>query len=787
VVCGNNINIDIDCSAVGQSVQTGTGGVSITSPGSGYVVGDTLNFAGGGGLSATGTVTSVGTAGDVTGVNVTAGGSGYTAPVAVTITSAAGTGFTGIATVTGPVNVQSAIGPSDGVGPGLVINANLILGNAAEAGAGGGISFNGANGSDVISFPTDASQWNNVKVTNNIISNNVCGWDGCGISLKDSLAVDIINNTIVNNASTASAGVLFTTLGAPLASQPPPSTSTGPGTPNCTNGASTASCPQPAGVGVIQNSAILASNTPTTVTCPPGHFAPGTTATGTSANPPTCAKVSYPKLENNIIYHNATYYVGVGPLTNQYQQATISLYNGFTTTLAPTQSTTGQCVAATYWDLGVRGDSTQGAAATGNPRLNPVNTILSSTSGYSGGNSTGNPGFIGSYCDGSRTPPEAAATQAPGVAFGWNVPPGIADATVPNPIFNLTPAATVDEGNNWVNMRYGPLSLTNPSTIGGANGNYGGGLPLGNYAITSASAARNMVNGCGNQGSNACNDAPYYDFFNTIRRQDPTSGDALDAGAVEFVPAGTPASAIGNGAQFTVSPALVDFPFVPLHSPLSQDQDVLVTNTGSVPVTTNVALVNSAFNNYVLTPAPDGGCAGVTLALGQSCMVNVSFQPENPSNTGVRNGSMTVNGGGVTQTIPLNGHITVGTITRQSLIPNGTLNPTPAATTAVTGTITLSNTENPVTDPDAGPWVLTAAPSFTQTGTGTVTLGGTCTAGVSVFPGQTCTITVTYTAPAAPAGPNSSITVFFAQGTVLGTISQGWTAPFTVQANIPAN
>jgi hypothetical protein len=30
------------------------------------------------------------------------------------------------------------------------------------------------------------------------------------------------------------------------------------------------------------------------------------------------------------------------------------------------------------------------------------------------------------------------------------VRPGIADATVPNPLFNLTRAPTVDEGNNFV-------------------------------------------------------------------------------------------------------------------------------------------------------------------------------------------------------------------------------------------------------------------------------------------------------------------------------------------------
>ena len=33
---------------------------------------------------------------------------------------------------------------------------------------------------------------------------------------------------------------------------------------------------------------------------------------------------------------------------------------------------------------------------------------------------------------------------------------------MPTPVFNLTPAATVDEGNNWINISWGPLALTHP-------------------------------------------------------------------------------------------------------------------------------------------------------------------------------------------------------------------------------------------------------------------------------------------------------------------------------------
>ena len=51
--------------------------------------------------------------------------------------------------------VPTSVGPSDGVGPLLTINANLIMGNAAESGSGGGIAMQNVNGSDVVSFPTN--------------------------------------------------------------------------------------------------------------------------------------------------------------------------------------------------------------------------------------------------------------------------------------------------------------------------------------------------------------------------------------------------------------------------------------------------------------------------------------------------------------------------------------------------------------------------------------------------------------------------------------------------------
>jgi hypothetical protein len=421
-------------------------------------------------------------------------------------------------------DVDCAPGLGDGIGPGLVINANLIMGNAAESGSGGGLRLQNVNGTEITRFPATPSQWYSVNVTNNIIADNVAGWDGAGISLQDALNVDIVNNTIVSNSTTASAGILFNTLGAPLAS------SAGP---TCSSNCGTSSAPQVSGLVSIQNSAVLSAALPATITCPNGHYA---TASGGTATNGTCRTVSYPRLANDIFWENSAYYIGVGALSTQYQQNVVSLYNAFATTLAPSQpqagaSTahgtgltitggTGACTAASYWDIGVRGDTGPTNHASG-VTLNPTWSVLTNTTGYAANNSSADPNLVSQYCDGARTPPEFGAS-------GWAVPPGISDATVPNPIFNLTPVATVDEGNNWVNLRWGPLSMLNPVS----------NTVLGNYALASSSPAIDYVPVAQLRAGTST------DFYGN-QRPDPTNPNAFDVGAVEFQGAAPIASLTG--------------------------------------------------------------------------------------------------------------------------------------------------------------------------------------------------------------------------------------------------
>src|SRR6202043_148591 len=77
--------------------------------------------------------------------------------------------------------------------------------------------------------------------------------------------------------------------------------------------------------------------------------------------------------------------------------------------------------------------------------------------------------------------------------------------------------ATVDEGNNWVNIQWGPLTMTNPIS----------GVMLGNYAPAAGSPALNYI------PTSASGGAPSTDFFGNPR-PDPATPYAFDIGAIEL-------------------------------------------------------------------------------------------------------------------------------------------------------------------------------------------------------------------------------------------------------------
>ena len=87
------------------------------------------------------------------------------------------------------------------------VDFNLIRGNQAGAGHGGGIRTQFVNGQDIVDN-NGIGQWYQIRIRNNVIANNVTGWAGAGVSLKDTVRSVIRNNTIAHNDSTATVGGL---------------------------------------------------------------------------------------------------------------------------------------------------------------------------------------------------------------------------------------------------------------------------------------------------------------------------------------------------------------------------------------------------------------------------------------------------------------------------------------------------------------------------------------------------------------------------------------------------
>ena len=471
--------------------------------------------------------------------------------------------------------IDTDVGPalSDGTGS-VIVNANLMMGNTAESGEGGGLRLQNVNGNDILNnnanTSSSASHWYTATVTNNIIVNNVSGWEGGGVSIQDAVAVDFRNNTVVSNDNTATAGVLFQTLGAPNATTAPCDSS------NCPIPVSM-SRTMPTGLVTHPHSLLLspAFTTFSASNCPNAAAAGYTTGTN------NCSKVSLPELNNDIIAYNRPFYMTVAGspsvvvLTPALSQPAAPAWsNGVVTGgtgACPTQSTSG------YWDIGVYGDTSTSGGNPGGYRLQPHYSMFTAVpSGGSNNFASASPSgqFVSMYCNGSRVPPEISPTickpntsappgtgpaGAPGCTYagslGITTPPGVPDNNPFYQNFTLTPAATVDEGNNWINMFYGPLTTVNPTiarsaTVGDASGNathYGN--PLGNYAPATGGGAVALGKVPAGQPH------PLTDFYGNNR-----PGGNTDIGAVERTGATPPnriIQAVGVPAQLNFGSALV--------------------------------------------------------------------------------------------------------------------------------------------------------------------------------------------------------------------------------------
>jgi FtsP/CotA-like multicopper oxidase with cupredoxin domain len=95
----------------------------------------------------------------------------------------------------------------------VTADANLIQGNHAGSGHGGGVRTQSVNGRDVELSPNQPNGWWRVRMTNNMVVNNVAGWSGGGISLNDTVNASIVLNTVAHNDSTATVGAVIDATG----------------------------------------------------------------------------------------------------------------------------------------------------------------------------------------------------------------------------------------------------------------------------------------------------------------------------------------------------------------------------------------------------------------------------------------------------------------------------------------------------------------------------------------------------------------------------------------------
>jgi len=277
----------------------------------------------------------------------------------------------------------------------------------------------------------------------------------------------------------------------------------------------------------------------------------------------------------------------------------------------------------------------------------------------------------------------------------------------------------VDEGNNWINMSWGPLAETNPVT----------GTVLGNYAPASATSP--TVNYISSVTAAAnYTEAPPADFFGNARKN-----GFVDAGAVEFTGTGG-----GLTASFTLAPSSLAFGNQPDRT-TSASRPVTLTNTGTSTLT-GIVITFTGTNSTVFRQT--NNCP-VTVAVGGTCTINVSFAPGvggSSTSAGLKSVNLSVAAtGATTQTVALTGTTTVATVSFSAPAPSLVT----GTTTAHTATVTLTNN---ATSTNPGPLTISATPTVVRTvGTGAfaVVAGGTCTTGTVVAAGGSCTIVVRYT------------------------------------------
>ncbi|MES9968872.1 MAG: hypothetical protein ABW092_02490 [Candidatus Thiodiazotropha sp.] len=287
----------------------------------------------------------------------------------------------------------------------VTVDSNLIRGNLAGAGDGGGIAIANANGHDIAQNVNARGNWYKLFMYNNMINNNVAGLAGGGVALTNSPNVDIRNNTVAHNDSTSTGSQAFINTNQTV--------------------------PFPAGI-------ISRVHGPDM-----GDLLTNWVGSGVFGSRPEGAVFSDPVLRDTIIYHNRSFFwtnydSGV-PTGNQLVPISCGTPNDPNND--PTCDITQVETDQVSFDLGVL----NGTTITGN-LLNPVRSLLlGPNTGYSTNNTFIDPNgpdptiFTNGYLNTGRD-----------LTLLFDEPGG------------LQVAAAADEGGNFIQVAFGPLSLVEP-------------------------------------------------------------------------------------------------------------------------------------------------------------------------------------------------------------------------------------------------------------------------------------------------------------------------------------
>ena len=481
----------------------------------------------------------------------------------------------------------------------------------------------------------------------------------------------------------------------------------------------------------------------------------GYTGSGNSAD---CRKLSKPNMVNNLFWQNRSFSVN---LVDQYGNVITpgntnptgtglqSQQNLIALTPALVQRATGQCPAgANVWDIGLRTDDVNSGFIPPSTRLALNNSLYTGDAktaivvGGSGSANNQTPAatpLVAAFCNGARMPPEhctdGGIDNGSPSCKGYNAPVGASETTGLTQVFvfsGIQPTATVDEGHNWLNLSFGPLTLSRPNVSTPTPGELmlvsrasGLGTTLGAYSITRGSAA--VGNGAAGNSlpAGAVRTAVGADFFGNTR---PINGSTkLDIGAVTLT-----AAAAGSAS---VRPTALTFGAVAVGSSSTQ---TITLSAGSTALT-GVSVSTAAIPDGAPNPFSVSGCVGI-VAANATCTISVVFTPiDSSAATGTLTVTATAGGPILGLPVALTGN---GVVLDLNLTPSSVVfTPLVDNTTSPTQNITLTNLSagaitgiNPAV---AGTgFMLTTPTAGTACGASGFTLaaGASCTVGAAFAP-----------------------------------------------------